>query len=302
MKKTAMYFTHVAAAIRPGAAILCGHMIDQESDPTFTRFSQAYDENDWAHIGDLRGDIVYAVTSTASQKVAGKTDFYALGRGGTLRVMLAGQPDKDISIPIKDKSSYLESMCLTPNGLYVCGGQKEVLCYENGVWKNVDENLYEKFNGKNESTLFAITEVHPGTLLAVGTGGFVARRYAPTNVDLHAVIPTGDGGAWIAGSGGALFRLVVSKGTWEDHSDATVSTNTFDSLALHRNVLYISAFTQLLQLQPGSKLKEIEGPFKKDSEFHSISAAGDFLWVTGDEHVYRLGPEGWRHFLCPDNV
>ncbi len=311
MNKAAMYFTHVAAAERPGAAILCGHVIEQENSPTFTRFSQAYDENNWLHLGDLRDDIVYAIASCPSHVVTGKTDFYALGREGNIRKMLAGQLDEDIVIPTKEKSSYFEGLCISSTGLYVCGGQKQVLRYTNNVWENFDDDLYEKFDGSNESALFAITEISPGVLLAVGTRGLVARRNinaawrildAPANFDLHAAIPTGDGGAWIAGAGGTLFRLAGASDIWEDFSDATVSTNTFDALAVHENALYITALTQLLQLQSDGKLREISGPFKVGSEFHCVSAAGDFLWITGDEHVYRLGPEGWLYFICPDNL
>jgi hypothetical protein len=311
MKKTAMYFTHVAAAVRPGAALLCGHMVDQGSDPSFTRFSQARDDNNWAHVGDLRDDVVYALASAASENLPGKTDFYALGREGVLRLMLAGQPDQDVAIPMRDKTSYLEGLCLASDGLYACGGQKQVLCYSNSFWQPADAGLYEKFDGSNDSALFAMAELSAGVLLAVGTRGLVVRRSgdgawqtldAPTNLDLHAVIASGDGGAWIAGDGGTLFLLLAGTDTWEDHANTALSTSTFDGLALHQDALYVTALNRLLRRMPGGKLEQVKGPFKKGSEFHSVSAVGDFLWAVGDEHVYRLGPEGWKYFLCPDNV
>jgi hypothetical protein len=312
MKKTAIYFTHVAAYEVGNYALLCGHMIDQGSDPTFTRFAYAADGNEWGHIGDMRDDLVYCFISVPSFAVPGKTDFYALGREGILRLMLDNQPDRDLRIPRKDRSGYLEGLCVTSDGaLLVCGSQKEVLRYAGEQWQAIDEGLYEPFDGQNDSALFAIAETAPGVLLAVGTRGLVVRRVgsqpwqtldAPTNLDWHAVLPDGAGGAWIAGDGGTLYRLSADAAQWHDHGDPAISTAGFDSLALHKGTLYVTAMNQLLQLPPGQTLQPVDGPFKPGSEFHSVSARGDYLWATGDEHVYRLGPEGWQYFLCPDNA
>jgi photosystem II stability/assembly factor-like uncharacterized protein len=313
MRKTAIYFTHVAAALKPGFALLCGHMIDERDEPTFTRFARASGDNDWAYVlGDLKQDLVYALTSRPSPTAIGGTDFFALGRNGVLRVAATGKEALDLSIPRKDRSGYLEGLCVTSDGaLIVCGSQKEVLRYAGEQWQAIDDGLYEPFDGQNDSALFAIAETAPGVLLAVGTRGLVVRRLgsqpwqtldAPTNLDLHAVLPDGAGGAWIAGDGGTLYRLSADAAQWHDHGDPDISTAGFDSLALHKGTLYVTAMNQLLQLPPGQTLQPVDGPFKPGSEFHSVSARGDYLWATGDEHVYRLGPEGWQYFLCPDNA
>lgn len=312
MQKTAIYFTHVAAAIRPGFALLCGHMVDEMDEPTFTRFARVGGKNEWAYVlGDLRGDLVYALASRPSPTVSGGTDFFAIGRSGVLRIALTGKEALDIPVPRKDKSGYLEGLCAASDGSVIaCGSQKEVMRYARGEWISIDEGFFEKFDGGNDSSLFAISEPTPGTLLAVGTRGLVAVRRggspwevldAPTNVDLLAVVPSEDGGAWIAGDGGMLLRLAADFLQWQDLSDRDMSRARFDSLALHKGVVYVTGMNQLLQLKPGSKLTPIVEPFEPGSEFHSLSAYGDHLWVAGDEHVYCMGPEGWQHMLCPDN-
>lgn len=87
MQKTAIYFTRVVAARKPGFALLCGHMLDEQDEPSFTRFARAGGNNEWAYVlGDLRDEVVYALTARLSPLVPGGTDFFALGRDGMLRI------------------------------------------------------------------------------------------------------------------------------------------------------------------------------------------------------------------------
>jgi hypothetical protein len=306
-KKSKIYFTQVVA-IATGDAFLAGHVQEQGSEPTFTRFAKAGDAG-WAHLGDL-GTVVYA---TVAIPVAGAPRPWvaALGREGLLRIYKPGQQPVDRDVPLSDKSSYLEGICVASDGIYVCGGQKQVSRLANDQWSSVDQGLFEKYNRKNGSSLYSIAEVSAGVLVAVGTQGLVACRVNDgawqvldpgTNVDLHCVIPSDDGGAWIAGDGGTLLKLSADRATWTDHADHGVSTQSFDDLSEHHGTLYITGFDQVLSLAPGATLQVEPVPFSKTIEFHNLSAAGDYLWVTGDEHVHRLGPEGWKYFLCPDNA
>jgi hypothetical protein len=285
-------------------------MIDQEDEPTFTRFMLARGDNEWGLISDLLGDVAYSLLAFPSNIRPGLTDMYALGRGGTLRVRLANQADRDLAIPLKETYTYLEGLCVASDGLYVCGGQNQIYRLADERWESTDKGLYEPFAGKPGPALFSIAEVCAGTLVAVGSDGLVVHRQGigswervevPTNVDLHCVLPDGRGGAWISGDGGALLHHLIGESLLVDHSDREVSADTFDSLALYKGELYVTAMHQLLVLNAKGQLSAVKGPFRTDTEFHSVSASGDYLWATGDEHVYRLGPRGWQYLLCPDN-
>lgn len=310
MSDTAIYFTGIAASFKPGFAVLCGHLVSQRDDPTFTRFAQVRGDHEWVHIGDAEDDIVYGLTSRPSHTVQGGTDYIALGRAGLLRFMPSRQADRDLIVPTKDRYTYLEGLCVATDGIYICGGQNQIYRFENDQWSSVDDGLYEPFNGKLGHALFSIAETTAGKLLAVGTKGLVVESLSDgrwehlevsTNVDLHCVLPDGNGGAWIGGDAGTLLHMLPDGQGFRDHTDVDVSTESFDSLVQFKGELYITAMDQLLVLNSKGQLKPVKGSFKKDSEFHCVSAAGDYMWVTGDENVYRLGPQGWRHLLCPDN-
>jgi hypothetical protein len=311
MKKSAIYFTKVTPAAGPGMAVLSGHMVDEEHDPTFTRFFLSRLDKGWGLIGDLKGDIAYDLAAVESIQFPGKTDMYALGRDGTLRVRVPPNTTTDYQVPLKEPSTYLEGFCIASDALYVCGGQRQVYRFANGGWTDWDEGLYIPFSGIAGPTLFAIVEVQSGVLLVVGSEGFAALRHgiddwsvlaSPTNVDLHCAALDGKGGVWIGGDGGTLLHLQVSGQNWEDKSDPTISGETFERLAVHKGAVYVAGSSDLLVRTQAGKLGKVNGPFQSDSEFHCVCSAGDYLWVTGDEHVYRLGPTGWEYLQCPDNI
>lgn len=311
MKKSAIYFTRVVAAAGPGTAVLAGHMIEEEDDPSFTRFFLSKLDKGWGLIGDLKGDVVYDLAAVESIQAPGKTDMYALGRGGTLRVRTPPNTIVDHVVPLKVPSAYLEGICLASDAIYVCGGQRQVYRFVGGAWTEWDDGLFVPFAGSTGPTLFALAEVQNGCLLVVGSEGFAALRYGsgpwrvlpcPTNLELHCVVADGDGGAWISGAGGTLLHFRVHDQQWTNRSDPSVSTESFERLALYKGAVYIAAFDAVLTLANDGKLRKVKGPFKRDSEFHCICSAGDYLWVTGDEHVYRLGPAGWEYLQCPDNI
>ncbi|MDE2048703.1 MAG: hypothetical protein KGJ44_09860 [Betaproteobacteria bacterium] len=311
-EKFPSYFTTVVA-LTEGDCFIAGHLTKQASEPNFTRLDMVRG-GQWLQLGALK-DVLYGATAAPTADHA-RLSVVALGREGAMRVFRPGQQPAELAVPRKDKTGYLEGLCVASDGaLIVCGSQNEVLRYAGEQWQAIDEGLFEKFNGKNDSALFAIAETRPGTLLAVGSRGLAVSREgggawhtldAPTNLDLHAVLPAGDGGAWVAGDGGTLLRLSPDGTQWQDHSDPDLSTAPFDSLALYKGTLYISAMNQLLSLDtadPQASLQPVAGPFKAGSEFHSVSACGEYLWATGDEHVYRLGPDAqWQYLLCPDNA
>lgn len=306
-KSSRIYFTQ-AVATASGDAFLAGHMQDQESEPTFTRFFKVGDAG-WGHLGDL-GAVAYAAVGVPVEN-APRPWIAVLGRDGPLRLYKPGQPPVDRDIPNQDKSAWFEGMCPATDGLYVCGGQRQVLRFANDQWQPVDQGLFVKFDGSNDCALFAIAEASPGCLIAVGSGGLITCRAqggawktldSGTNLDLHCIVPAGDGGAWVGGDGGTLLKIAPDLGSVQDCSVSHVSTRTFDSLALHKGTLYVAAFNAVLMVQPGKALEEVKGPFKKGSEFHAVSAAGDYVWATGDEHAYRLDSDGWKYYQCPDNI
>jgi len=290
---------------------LCGHMRDQEDDPTFTRLMLVRGNGSWGLFGDFQ-DIAYGLTVGLSKVVTGRIDLYALGRDGVLCIRLAPSDPVNIQVPVKDRAGYLEGICLASDGVYVCGSQREIQRYANGQWSMEDEGLFvPRTSGAAGPTLFALVETVPGTLLTVGSSGFAARRVnggnwetldVPTNMDLYCVMADAEGGAWIGGAGGTLLHLSPDASHWKDFSNPEISVQTFDSMAMYQGHVYVTAMNQLLSLSNDGKLTAVEGPFLKDSEFHAVSASDDCLWVTGDEHVYRYGPEGWEHLLCPDNA
>jgi hypothetical protein len=310
MKKSAIYFTKIAPAASSGTAVLAGHMIDEEDDPTFTRFFLSRLDKGWGLICDMQGDIAYDLAAAESTQYHGKTDMYALGRDGTLRVRMPPNTIIDHKVPLKEPSVYLEGLCIASDAVYLCGGQRQVYRFAEGEWTDWDDGLFIPFNGTAGPTLFALAEVQMGVLLAVGSGGFTALRQGfgkwsilatPTNMDLHSVVSDGEGGAWLGGAGGTLLHLQVSEQIWDDLSDPSVSTESFERLTVYKGEVYIAAFDAILALARSGKLRKVNGPFKSDSEFHCVCSAGDYLWVTGDEHVYRLGPAGWEYLQHPDN-
>jgi hypothetical protein len=305
--KSKLYFPYVVAA-PTGDAFLAGHAVDQGSEPTFTRFTKAGDAG-WFHLGDL-GGVVCAAASLPTPGMP-RPSILALGRDGPLRMFRPGQAPSDIDIAPKDKSSYFEALCVASDGVYVCGGQRQVAHRSNDQWIWIDQGLFEKFNGKNDCSLFAMAEIAERVLIVVGSRGFVAVRDqrgvweqidTGSNVDLHSAVATGDGGAWVGGDSGTLLRLGADRATWTDVADRTVSANRFDSLALFDDHLYGAAFDKLLTYSPKKGLQVAAGPKLANLEFHCVSASGGYLWATGDEHVHRLGADGWKRFVCPDNV
>jgi hypothetical protein len=306
-KSSRIYFTKVIATAS-GDAFIAGHMQDQGSDPTFTRFMKAGDAG-WGHIGDL-GAVVYAAVPINVEN-SPRPWIAIIGQQGPLRLYKPGQQPVDIDVSLKDTTSDIEGMCSASDGLYVCGGQRQVMRYSDDKWHNEDEGLFEKFDGTNDTTLFSIAEVAPGILIAVGSRGFITCREqgaawktldSGTNLYLHCIIPAGDGGAWVSGDGGTLLKIPADMVSIQDCSAPELSRRKFGSLALYKGALYVTAVDSLLVLQPGRPMEKVQGPFKPGSEFHCVSGAGDYLWVTGDEHVYRLGPDGWQYFLCLDNA
>jgi hypothetical protein len=306
-RSSKLYFTQVVAT-PSGDAFLAGNALDQGSEPTFTRFAKAGDSG-WVHLGDL-GAVVYAATAMPTPD-SPRPSVLALGREGPLRIFRPGQPPTDMPVTLKDKSAYFESLCVASDGIYICGGQRQIAHRVSDKWNWVDQGLFTKFDGTNDCSLFSIAELADSVLIVVGTRGFVAVREPAagwrqldvgTNVDLHCAIASGDGGAWICGDSGTLIRLTADRQSWVDESDLSLSTHGFDGLALLKGTLYITAFDKVLALERGKHLAAASGPKADGAEFHSISAAGDFLWVTGDERAYRLGPAGWNSFLCPDNL
>ncbi|MCG3188290.1 MAG: hypothetical protein LKCHEGNO_00262 [Burkholderiaceae bacterium] len=305
--KSKLYFPYVVAA--PGGdAFLAGHAADQGTEPTFTRFAKAGDAG-WIHLGDL-GCVVCAAASMPTHGTP-KPTILVLGRDGPLRIYRPGQAPSDVGVAPKDKSSYFEALCIASDGVYVCGGQRQIAHQSNDKWVWVDQGLFERFNGKNDCALFAMSEIADRVLLAVGSRGFVAVRDARgtwaqidagTNVDLRCVVAASDGGAWIGGDFGTLLRLGADLSTWTVVTDHSVSTKTFDSLALFGNQLYVTAHDKLLTFTAANGLQVASGPSVAGAEFHSVSSCDEYLWATGDEHAHRLGPDGWKHFLCPDNV
>lgn len=310
MKKSAIYFTKVVAAASPGMALLAGHMIDEEDEPTFTRFFLSMLDKGWGLIGDLKGDVVYDLAATESRRTPGKTDMYALGRHGTLRVRMPPGVVNDHVVPLKVPGVYMEGLCVTSDAVYVCGGQRQVYRFADGAWTDWGDGLFVPFGGSVGPTLYAVAEVRQGCLMVVGSDGFAALRQGggqwsvltcPTNLDLHSLLPDGEGGVWIGGDGGILLHVRVSDQRWADVSDPSVSTESFERLALYKGEIYVAAFDAVLALADNGMLRRVQAPFKRDSEFHCVCSAGDYLWVTGDEHVYRLGPNGWEYLQCPDN-
>lgn len=302
-----IYFTK-AVATSTGDAFLAGHVQDQGQDPTFTRFAKAGDAG-WVHLGDL-GAVAYgAIAVPVAQSP--RPWIAVLGRDGPLRLYKPGQQPADIDIPRKDKTAVFEGLCAASDGLYVCGGQRQVLRFADDQWQSVDQGLFTKFDGSNDCSLFSIAELAPGRLLVVGSKGFMACRVnggawktldSGTNLDLHCVLAAGDGSAWVSGDGGTLLKVAADLASVQDCSAPELSRRSFDSLALYQGALYVTAFNELLVWAPGQAPDKVQAPFKAGSEFHSVNAAGDYLWVTGDEHAYRLGPKGWQYFQCPDNV
>ncbi|MBU6435996.1 MAG: hypothetical protein KGQ77_00605, partial [Betaproteobacteria bacterium] len=236
-EKFPSYFTTVVA-LTEGDCFIAGHLTKQASEPNFTRLDMVRG-GQWLQLGALK-DVLYGATAAPTADHA-RLSVVALGREGAMRVFRPGQQPAELAVPRKDKTGYLEGLCVASDGaLIVCGSQNEVLRYAGEQWQAIDEGLFEKFNGKNDSALFAIAETRPGTLLAVGSRGLAVRREgggawhtldAPTNLDLHAVLPAGDGGAWVAGDGGTLLRLSPDGTQWQDHSNPDLSTAPFDSLA-----------------------------------------------------------------------
>ncbi|MCL2722929.1 MAG: hypothetical protein FWD69_00690 [Polyangiaceae bacterium] len=311
MNKSAIYFTRAAPAAREGAVILSGHMIDQEADPSFTRPMNIFVDQSWGHSGDVRNDVVYGLATRPSTAVPGLTEIYALGRDATLWIKRPRQDPVEVKVPVREPWMYLENVCLASTGIYVCGGQRQVYRYSDGQWSAQDDGIYiPSTNGEPGPTLFSIIELKDMSLLVVGSGGFIATRPAggawtildcPTNMDLLCALPD-DQGIWISGRAGTLLYLSADMATWSDHSDENVSTANFDCLAHHGKRVYITARNDLLVTTKEGGIAVVQAPFKPDSEFHSVCTSGDYLFVTGDEHVYRLGPDGWVYLQCPDNT
>lgn len=308
MKKSAIYFTRIAALTTPGYAILAGHMVDQGNSPTFTRISRISSTREWAFIQDIPNELIYDLSVSGTKNPQGKSKIYALGRDGLVRIFQSGTPPQDLYIPLKDSTSYMESLHITDDAIYVCGGQNQIYKYKNGTWFSIDDNLYEKFDGKNDLAIFEITEISHDVLICVGKNGLAAIKHnenpweklnTPTNLDFKTVISDKKGGAWLAGDGGVLFKLSPD-GTWDDYTDPEFSSNTFEHIALHKEHLFIAAGDKFLQLTEG-KITSVAGPFKKHSEFHHLSSQGDYLWATGGTNVYQLGQNGWELYTCPDN-
>ncbi|MFO0696560.1 MAG: hypothetical protein U0230_23530 [Polyangiales bacterium] len=305
-KSARIYFTQVVST-PSGKAFLAGHMQDQGSEPTFTRFVRA-DDSGFVHLGDL-GAVACAATAIPIEG-APAPGIAVIGRQGPLRIYAPGKPPTDVDVPLRDRTADFLGLCASSDGLLVCGDQRQVLRYADDRWSPIDEGLFEAFDGANPSTLHAIAEVAGGMLVVVGSKGFAARRGSDgawqridvgVAVDLRCVIAPGDGSAWIGGDDGTLLRLDVERGVVTERAEKTTS-RSFESLALRERTLFVAASEALWARSEGGRLEKVEGPFLEGSEFHAVSAAGPYLWATGDEHAYRLGPDGWKHFLCPDNA
>ncbi len=121
-RSSKLYFTQVVAT-PSGDAFLVGHALEQGSEPTFTRFAKAGDSG-WVHLGDL-GVVVYAAAATPTPD-SPRPSILALGREGPLRVFRPGQAPIDMPVTLKDRSTYFESLCVASDGIYICGGQRQI--------------------------------------------------------------------------------------------------------------------------------------------------------------------------------
>jgi len=309
MNKSSAYFTLMTPAASPGAVILASFMIDQGDEPTFTRMYFVRPDKSWGFTGDIRHDLAHGLAARPSTTNPGLTEIYAIGRDATLWTKLPKQDPIETKAPVREPWMWMENLCLTSDGVYVCGGQRQVYRYADDQWTAQDDGLYiPSVDGQPTCDLRALTQLADGTLLAVGSGGFIAVRTrgasawttidAPTKADLLCVLPH-ENGAWIAGQNATLVHLAADH-TLADHSDPAISAN-FDALAWHDGHLYITAFDQLLTPGGTGHLAPVDIPLKPDSELHALCTSGDYLYATGDQHVYRLGPTGWTYLLCPQN-
>lgn len=291
MTSTPLYFTKVVATTS-GDAFLCGHAVEQGSEPTFTRFAKANDSG-WVQLGDVGAVITDATTVPGDGE---RPSIAVLAAQGVLRLYRPGQQPVDFEIPTSGATLGLAS---GSDGIYVCGVDGQVLRLAEGEWEQMGQAA--------SVDLFGLAEVSPGHLVVVGSHGFIAHRtprgrWQPlssgTEHDLLCIVASDDGGAWVGGDAGTLLRLTADFEVLpHSHGDHSI-----DALALLDGALYFTAVDTLFTYQPGTGATAVNGPFAPDAEFHCVSAAGDFLWVSGDQHVYRFGPAGWEQFLCPDNA
>lgn len=312
MKPAAAYFTHIAPLLTPGYAIVTSHMMHQGNAPTFTRVSRICDPDNWGFICDIPDDLIYDLTVAEATDGTGKSTIYLLGRQGFVRILQSGQPPRDLSIVMKEPWAYLEALCVTRQAVYVCGGQNQIYRLQNGSWQSCDDGLYVPFTGQNDMTLFGICELHNRTLMVVGKHGLIAiqneqQLWQRLNVepfatgDFLSVLPDGDGGAWIGGTHGMLLKYDPN-GLCHPLSAPSLSTDRFESLALYQGKLYIAAGHYLLCFSETEGLSSVDMPIDSRDEYHCVKAQGNYLWVTGGTGVLRLGPDGWKRFVCPDNV
>lgn len=312
MKPAAAYFTHIAPLLTSGYAIVTGHMIHQGNSPTFTRVSRLCDPDNWGLICDIPEDIIYDLMVTESSDGSGKSVIYLLGRQGLLRILQSGKQPQDLPVLLKEPWAYLESLCVTRTSVYVCGGQNQIYCLQNGVWQSCDDGLYAPFTGQNDMALFGIGELLNGAIMVVGKHGLIAIQHAqqpwqrlniehPACGDFLSVLASGDGGAWIGGTHGVLLKYKPD-GHYDDLSNPSLSTDRFESLALYQGKLYIAACHQLLCFSETEGLSSVDIPIDSSHEYHCVRTQGNYLWVTGSTAVLRLGPEGWKRFICPDNI
>ncbi|MCL2654030.1 MAG: hypothetical protein FWD63_09625 [Propionibacteriaceae bacterium] len=307
MNKSAMYFTLIAPAARAGAVVIAGFMIDQGDEPTFTRIAHVREDKSWGLTGDIRHDVAHWMTTRPSTTETGLTEIYAIGRDATLWTKLPKRDPIETIAPLREPWMWLENLCLADDGIYVCGGQNQIYRYADDQWTPQDDGIYvPSVEGQPTCTLFAITQLGDGSLLTVGSAGFIAIRHpgqpwkvldCPIDTNLRCVLPDATG-AWISGDSGTLLHL--EDGTCTNHSDPDISTGSFDALTWFGGHLYVTAGDKLLRLDD-NHLTVVDVPLKPDSELHALCTSGDYLYATGDEHVYRLGPDGWTYLLCPDN-
>lgn len=299
-----IYFTKVLAL--PNAeALVFGHLSAQQDDPSFTRLMLVANAG-WKLVGDI-SEVVYAAARDP-RPTGIRPDVCVVGRDGFFRILSGAKAATSGKIDKKDVS-YLEAASYHGQAIYACGGQNQVYRFLDGVWQDCSQSIYEPFAGKLTASLSAMAPGPEGQMLFVGDHGALylygsdtwLRLDAPTNTNLLSAVST-PAGYLVGGARGVCLRVGHDGEPQElRESDEVFGEERLNDMCWYKNACYVAASTKLFRFAD-EQWKDVKIPIDPQVDsVVSVDAHGEYLWVTGGEHVFRFNGADWETLMCPDN-
>jgi hypothetical protein len=121
---------------------------------------------------------------------------------------------------------------------------------------------------------------------------------SPTNQHLQSVAPSSEGGVYVAGKGGVLYK--GNKDGWQFIGDPGVTSDFWSVREFNGNV-YISDATDALLKHDGVDLSKVNMGIEYLVNTNKLDCKDGVLWSFGIDDLVKFDGARWQYITCPEN-